>query len=243
MNFLKKHKIVILSITIIILCFMSVILWNFIVRKQKEKKEEEPINVLDINNVPSVDAKLNGEDYPITQLYLLSYSKHKSGIWYMSSGYVSRISKRGTDVVIVLTEGKNSNIVLTTSINEDKANVKVGDLVNFVGTVDIKSGEVHLSKISHDPINYASVTEISLSDLVNNIKLIKDTYFLVSGYMVTDQDKYKLYDSKDNYNKDNSVGNYFLIDWNEVKYTGNQNVILRCKLEDTYALGNCSLME
>lgn len=245
MELIKKHRTVIFSIIIIILLIGTVFLWNFIVDKQKENnaKKEEEINVLDVNNVPNVDAKLNGEDYKITQLYLLSYAKHKSGIWYMSSGYVSKISINETEATIILKEDKNSKVSITATIEASKVNVKVGDTVNFVGTVDIKSGEVHLAKISLDTINYASVTEITLADLYNNIKLVKETYFVVSGYMITEGERYKLFDSKDSYTEDNSVGQYFLIEWEKVLYTGNQKVTLRCNLKDTYILGNCTLVQ
>ncbi len=248
MNFIKKNSTVILAITVIVLLIGSVFVWNRIVdwqnkKKEHESKESEIINPLDINNVSDVDSKLNGEDYKITQLYLLSYTKHKSGIWYMSSGYISKINYSGNEAIITLKENKNSKDTLMATINKEKLDVRTGDTINFVGTIDIDKEEIHLSKISKDTINYASVTEISFDELIKNIRLFKDTYFVIQGYMVTENEKYKLYDSKDEYTKDNKVVNYFLINWKEeFKYTGNQNVTVRCQIKDTYLLHNCSLI-
>lgn len=249
MNFIKKNSTVILAITVIVLLIGSVFVWNRIVdwqnkKKEQESKESEIINPLDINNVNNVDSKLNGEDYKITQLYLLSYTKHKSGIWYMSNGYVSKIRYNGNEAIITLKENKESKDTLIATINKDKVEVRTGDTINFVGTIDIDKEEIHLSKISKDTINYASVTEISFDELIKNIRLFKDTYFVIQGFMVTENEKYKLFDSKDEYTKDSNVTNYFLLNWkDEFKYTGNQNVTVRCQIKDTYVLHNCSLIQ
>jgi len=88
------------------------------------------------------------------------------------------------------------------------------------------------------------VTEIDFKNLVENFKLVKSNYFLVMGYMITDNDKYKLFDNKSDAQEENKIGKYFLIDWKgEFKYTGNQNVTLKCKIEDTYKLKECELVK
>lgn len=245
MKYIKENYIVIVSIVVILLLIGSVFLWNFIVDKQNEKKEEKDttIDVMEVNNVNDVDSKLNGEDYKITQLYLLSYSTHKSGTWYMSSAYVSKIVNNGKDAIITLKEDKNSKESLIATIDSSKVDIKVGDTINFVGTIDIKSEEIHLSKISKDTIDYKSVVNVSFKELYDNIRLVKDTYFIVSGYMITEDDTYKLFDNKDEALKEDNLGRYFIVEWNEVLYTGNQNVDLRCKLVDTYKLGDCSLIK
>ena len=77
-----------------------------------------------------------------------------------------------------------------------------------------------------------------------NMVNINKTYFLIYGYLVTDGDKYKLYDSKDAYNKNPEAGEYFLISWNgEFPYTGNQDVNIRCRLEDTYKIKECTYVK
>ena len=121
---------------------------------------------------------------------------------------------------------------------------KVGDYVNFVGTIDIENGQIKLSKISTEEINYNSSTKLELNELIDNIKLVKNTYFIVSGYLVTEGEVYKLFDSKDDYTENNKAGYYFKIKWDgSFGYTGKQQVSLKCNLSSSYTLVNCTLSE
>ena len=62
--------------------------------------------------------------------------------------------------------------------------------------------------------------------------------------MFTDNNQYKLYDSKEKYKKDKSSGSYFLIDWKDkFNYTGNTRVTLKCLIDDTYKLKNCEMVK
>lgn len=245
MKFLKENKVVIISIICLVLLIGGVFLWNKIIKIQNEKKEETNNNVVleDYNNIASVESKL-GEDIKISQSYLLNYTAKKASLWYMSKAYVRSVKTSGTESVLILSDSMDSDLTITSTIESNKCNVKKGDLINFVGTLDLDTGNLELSKISIDPIDYKNVTEIEFSDLVNNFKLVKDNYFLVIGYMITDNDKYKLFDSKDDAQEENKIGKYFLIDWkDEFNYTGNQNVTLKCKIEDTYKLKECELVK
>ena len=133
-----------------------------------------------------------------------------------------------------------NNLILT--IVQNKCNVKKGEYVNFVGTIDIETSSIELAKLSKDEIEYSNVIKIELDDLINNINLIRSNIFVINGYMVTDGDKYKLFDSKDSYLNNESAGNYFLINWKEkFNYTGNQAVTLQCNLLGSYKLNNCEL--
>jgi len=242
-NFIKENKVVIISIIAIIIMLLSVFFWNHISKKQKtdEDTTNNTVDVSDADNVDIIDNKL-GEDLQITQSYLLNYTRRKSTIWYMSEGSISSVSKDNKYSTIIIKDDDGNSLV--TSIANDKCNVKKNDHVYFVGTIDLASSSLELSKISLDKIDYKNVTEITLKDLVNNIKLVKDNYFIISGYMVTDGTKYKLFDSKNSYSKDSSAGSYFLISWkDEFNYTGNKGVTIKCKLEDTYKLNECILKE
>lgn len=129
-------------------------------------------------------------------------------------------------------------------IQADKCIVKKGDIVNFVGTIDLETGSIELSRVSLEEIDYKSVTGIEINELIDNIKAVKNNYFVVSGYMVTDSDKYKLFESKSSYLKDKNVGTYFYLNWKDkFNYTGNQEVKVKCKILDTYKLNYCELME
>ncbi len=239
----KKIRVYVVSFIIIIIMLLGVLVWNKIIDKDK-KVEPTIVDNDDVNNVKIVDGKLNGEDYRITQSYLRTYTVHKAGMWYYSNGYVKKIKYDGDDAIISISKDKNSNDVILGIIDKSKCNVKNGDMVYFVGTVSIKDNNIRLTKIDTKEIDYKSVTNIEFDDLSNNLKYLKSTYFIVSGYMVTDGDKYKLFDSKDEYGKDSSPGTYFLISWNsKFEYTGNQDVKIRCKLEDTYKLKECTLVK
>lgn len=246
MIFLKKHKITIICLISLIVMIFGVKLWNYISDLQAQDKMEssqnKTIDVSDANNVPSVEAKF-GEDIKITQGYLLSYTRRKSAIWYMSSAYVKSIKKQDSYTTITL-KNKNNSLTLKASIESSKADVKKNDLVNFVGTINLETGSLELSKISKEKIDYRSVTEIEFDDLVNNIKTVKSNYFIISGYMVTDNNQYKLYDTKDKYKKDKSAGSYFIINWkDEFNYTGNTKVTIKCLIDDTYKLGSCEMIK
>jgi len=238
---MKKYKVLIIFIILIILMILGVLLWNRIIDKQNKKLEEEKtkevIDVSDVNNVNSVEKGL-GEDIKITQKYLLNYVKYKSGTWYLSQGIIKSIKDDGINSIIKITDNENT---IVTSISKDKVNVSKGDKVYFVGTIDLKDDSMDLAKISKEDINYNSAIKIEFNDLYNNIKQVKSNYFIVSGYLVTDNDKYKLYTSKSLYKEDSS-SNYFLIEWDgKFNYTGNQDVTIRCQISDTYKLGNCTL--
>lgn len=244
MKFFNKYKVLIISLVCLIIMLGSVLFWNSIIPKdKKETGENNIIDVSNVNNVSSVEAKL-GEDIKITQSYLLNYVSNKASIWYMSKAYVSTIKYNGNDAIITLSNEIKGDIKLTGSIDKDKCNIKVGDLINFVGTVDLNTGMIELSKISGETIDYKNVTEIEFKELVDNIQKVKKNYFIVIGYMVTDGNKYKLFDSKEEYNKNNSAGTYFLLNWKDTfMYTGNQNVTVKCLIEDTYKLNMCELVE
>jgi hypothetical protein len=206
-------------------------------------KEEVPyVDVSDVNNVDAVESRL---DYrmKISQSYLLTYTTNKSGIWYMSSAYVSKKKIDGTTAYITVTnEDKTHSIVL--EIESNKADIKKGDLVNFVGTIDLETGNLELAKLSKDTINYSNVTEMEFTKLIDNIKLVKENVLVISGYMITDKDRFKLYESKPAYEEDSSVGTYFSINWKDkFNYTGNANVTIECKINGTYKLKDCSLVE
>lgn len=245
MKFVKKHKVEIIAVVCLFVMLVAVLVWNAIAGRQAEKKEEdkEVIDVSNVNNISSVEAKL-GEDIKITQSYLLNYTSNKSSVWYMSKAYVNGVKNTDRECTITLTENKDSGVTIKATIDSNKCDVKKDNEYNFVGTIDIKTGNIELSKISSDEINYQNVTEINFNDLVNNINSVRSNRFIVIGYMVTDNDKYKLYDSKDAYTKDNSAGNYFLLDWKDTfMYTGNQKVTVNCLLDDTYKLKDCELVE
>ncbi len=243
MKFFNKYKTVIISIICLIIMLAFVVLWNMIIVKNDKESENSNIDLGRVNNVSSVESKL-GEDIKITQNYLLTYTSNKASIWYMSSAYVKAIKYDEMDAIITLTDSESGNTKISGTIDKDKCDVKSGDIVNFVGTIDLSTGMIELTKISNDTIDYKNVTEIDFKDLVNNIQKVKSNYFIVIGYMVTDGDKYKLFDSKEDYSKNNNAGTYFLLNWKDAfMYTGNQKVTVKCLIEDTYKLNMCELFE
>lgn len=246
MSFFKKHKVTIICLIALILMILGVFLWNYIVDVQNKEKESDYdstiVDVSDANNIPSVEAKL-GSDLKITQSYLLSYTRRKSAVWYLSSAYVKKISTDGNFSTIIL-YGSDKTKTLKASIATEKVSVKKDDKINFVGTVNLDDGSIDLSKISKDTIDYKNVTEIEFDELINNINLVKSTFFIVNGYMVTEGDSYKLYDSKEDFKENKSAGSSFLITWKDkFKLTGNANVSIKCLLDDTYKLNDCVLIE
>ena len=232
---------------IIAILFMIGQVWffNYTVNKDKEKIEEPNVKIPEVDlsnasNVSTIDDKL-GDDLVITQSYLMRYVIKKRGIWYQSSGYVKRIvNKNGTATINIVSE-MNSNDYIKLYIDSSKCNVKNGDLVFFVGTINLDDASMNLALISNEEISYSNSTNINISDLINNVSLLKETKFIIRGYMVTDENVYKLYDSKDNYKNEER---YFVINWkDEFNYTGNQNVMITCVLGDGYNLKDCILNE
>lgn len=248
---MSKYKIPIIISIFILFCIINVLLFNYISDKQYNKdnnikdteeiKESLLVEVDDVNNVPSIDAKL-GTDIKITQSYLKNYIIKKQGIWYMSYGYVKNIKKTNDTCIIQISEDKNSKDILTVSISSDKCKIKVNNYVYFVGTIDIQDGYLELSKISLTNIDYTNVTELNIKDLINNIELVRNNNFIVSGFLVTKDNQYLLYDNKNDYTIE--LSNYFIINWkDEFNYTGNQSVTLTCNIGNSYTLNNCYLNE
>lgn len=246
MEFIKTYKKEIIFFSIFFLIILAIAGWFYFVIYLEDKEVEEKTNqgfdLSDVNNVDAVESRL---DYKmkISQGYLLTYTTNKSGIWYMSSAIVSKIKLDGTDAFITLTNDDKTHKLIA-EISSDKVNVKKGDSINFVGTIDLETGNIELAKISKDTINYKNVKKMEFTKLVDNIKKVKDNIFVISGYMITDGDRYKLFESKTSYKDNNNVGEYFTISWDkEFNYTGNANVTLECKLNGTYKLKECSLVE
>ena len=246
MEFVKKYKKEIVFFSIFFLIILAIAGWFYFViylgDKDVEEKTNQGFDLSDVNNVDAVESRL---DYKmkISQGYLLTYTTNKSGIWYMSSAIVSKVKLDGTDAYITLTN-KDKTHKLVAEISSNKVNIKNGDTINFVGTIDLETGNIELAKISKDAINYNNVTEMEFTKLVDNIKNVKGNIFVISGYMITDGERYKLFESKTAYKENNNVGEYFTISWDkEFNYTGNANVTLECKLNGTYKLKECSLVE
>ncbi len=244
MNTIKKNIVPLIVILSLALMTISVVMWNKIIDKQniEKVKPTTEIDVSDVNNIDIIEAKL-GSSIKITQSYLLTYTTNKSGVWYMSSAYVKKITIKDNNAMIEFTDD-NKEFTLIGNINKDKLDIKKGDFVNFVGSIDLSTGYFKLSKVSKDTINYKSVTTMEFKDLINNIKSVLSNEFVISGYMVTDGDKYKLYESKNNYKKDGSVGTYFTIIWDDdFNYTGNADITISCNIGGTFKLKNCSMIE
>lgn len=207
--------------------------------KQKNELKNNDINdYSDVSNVSVIDNKL-GKDIKITQSYLMKYTINKTGIWYMSYGVISKINITDKSIIYTFKDGKNSingNIAKTDNVYEK------GSKVYFVGNINLSNGELNLSNISYDKIEYSTGINIGLKELVEHINIVRNTDFLVQGYMVTDGKEYKLFDSKKDYQKNNIAGNYFLLSMDKsFNYTGNANVTLRCNINGLFNLRNCSL--
>lgn len=242
---MKKTKLFIFcSISIVLMIFL-VVIFNFVFKKDDDKLLTKINNysedIGDYNNVSSIDAKLGDEDIKVTQSYLLNYTIKKGGTWYLSNGVVRSIKKISNECIINVSNEEQS---LNLTIDSSKCSVKRNDKVNFVGTIDIETGNLLLSRISTDEINYSSAINLNLNELINNINLVRNSYFVINGYMVTDGDKYKLYDSKESYIDNPDVGNYFNLNWKDnFGYTGNSDVTVRCNILDTFKLHNCELIK
>jgi len=244
MKITKKYQALIVSIFLLIIMLLSVLIWNKIITKQNNLNEENSptLDVSDANNIPSIEKKL-GEDIKITQSYLLTYTRRKSNTWYYSKGYVKNIKIQDSKAIITFNSLNDNNLTITGTIDTEKWHYKKGDLLYFVGTLNLNTYDITLSKISDEEINYQNITEINLDEFINTIDKLKKNYFLISGYMITDQDKYKLFDSKESYKKDSSISTYFTLSWkNEFNFTGNQFVNIKCQIADTYKLKNCELI-
>ena len=240
---MKKTKLFIFCSISIVLMIFFVVFFNFVFKKDDDKLLTKINNysedIGDYNNVSSIDAKLGDEDIKVTQSYLLNYTIKKGGTWYLSNGVVGSIKKISNECIINVSNEEQS---LNLTIDSSKCSVKRNDKVNFVGTIDIETGNLLLSRISTDEINYSSAINLNLNELINNINLVRNSYFVINGYMVTDGDKYKLYDSKESYIDNPDVGNYFNLNWKDnFGYTGNSDVTIRCNILDTFKLHNCEL--
>lgn len=192
----------------------------------------------DVSNVPVIDGKL-GSDIKITQSYLMKYTINKTGVWYMSYGTVSKIKVTDKSVEYTFSDGDNS---IKGSIAKSDGVYEKGSKVYFVGTINLSNGSINLSTVSKEKPGYSTPLEMELSDFIEHVNEVRNTDFLVQGYMVTDNDEYKLFDSKSKYKSDSSAGNYFLLSMDKsFNYTGNANVTLRCNIDGTYKLRNCKL--
>ena len=239
----KKIRIIIITIiSLILTCIITLFILKNI---NKEENILNKINNIDnsidnANNVPTIDAKL-GNDIRITQSYLLNYTIGKSGIWYMSNGYIKEIKVKNNEALIQIYDDSSNEKYITATINSNKCNVKKGDLVNFVGSIDMKTWNINLTKISTSNINYSDITEIELNKLIENIELLKRNYFIISGYLVKEDNLYKLFDSKqDSNNKEKN--NYFIVNWkNNTVPKDNQNIKIKCLIMDTYMLKDCEI--
>ena len=245
MNFFRRHH-KIFETLICLGCLVLILLLGISVYKGDEEQNSDSnnqeIDFTYVNNIDDVETNMNYK-MKISQSYLLTYTTNKAGIWYMSNAVVYKVKIDGTSAFITLTNDSKTHKLIT-EIESNRVNVKRGDKVHFVGTVDLETGNIELAKISLDEINYNDVEKMEFTELVDNIKKIKDNLFVIHGYMITDGTKYKLFDSKSSYEKDSSVGTYFTIKWDgKFNYTGNANVTIECKLNGTYKLKDCTLIE
>lgn len=232
-------------IVIIILIIIGFGMWFFFIKDDKNKsnyENETSYDMSDVSNVPVVDKKL-GNDIEITQSYLMNYTIHKAGMWYMSEGYVTNIKINNESIIYSISNYDNSNSIKC-SIVDDGTRYKIGDKVYFVGTINLSNGMLNLSTISNEGIDYSSPVEKELGELIDHINNIRNTNFIIDGYIVTDDKEYKLFDNKNDYLVDDSAGTYFLLSMDEsFNYTGNANVTLSCNIDGTYNLRNCKLVE
>jgi len=238
MKFIKNNNSIIIAILCLIFMLFSVVLWNKIILKQSETEESIEIDVSDANNVPSVEAKL-GSDMRITQSYLLNYTINKSGIWYKSEAVVQNKTTHDNISILTLSENMKSPNILTATIETSKCDVNIGETVHFVGTVDLHTGNLELSKISKEEIDYKNVTLLTIKELIDNITLVKSNYFIVSGYLQAENGNYMLFDSYEDYREKSDK--YFLIHWLDKVPAIDGQVKIKCKLEDTKKLEECEI--
>lgn len=237
---MKKRIIILIILLLLVIC--SIIIFICISNKNKVTHSNiEYQDYSDVSNVSVVDAKL-GEDLDITQGYLMTYVTKKSGMWYMSKGYIKDVKEKDNKYIYTIGNDKNSKNVLIASISNDKDKISKNNEVNFVFTIDISNGNLKLTKISKDIINYNSVTNIDFNDLYDNINKLLSTRFRIKGYLVTVGSNYYLYDTKDDYSKESN--NYFKVNWDgEFLYTGNANVNIECNINNLSSLKNCKLLQ
>ncbi len=242
----KKNKInLAIFIIAVIIIVLVVIFGNSISKKQEARSNSiEEVDVEEVDNVSIVDEKLKAGDYRVTQPYLFNYLTKKSALWYSSNGKVDSIKKKGSSYYIVVTGLKDKNKKITLVSDTKVKNINKKDKVYFVGSIDIESERIQLTKLSKEEIDYSSVEEISLEDLYDNIYYIKNTYVLVSGYMVTEGTNYKLFARKADSKKEETIINYFNINWaDDFNLTGNKDVVVKCFIGDRYSLIGCELEE
>ncbi len=242
----KKNKInLAIFIIAVIIIVLVVIFGNSISKKQEARSNSiEEVDVEEVDNVSIVDEKLKAGDYRVTQPYLFNYLTRKSALWYSSNGKVDSIKKKGSSYYIVVTGLKDKNKKITLVSDTKVKNINKKDKVYFVGSIDIESERIQLTKLSKEEIDYSSVEEISLEDLYDNIYYIKNTYVLVSGYMVTEGTNYKLFARKSDSKKEETIINYFNINWaDDFNLTGNKDVVVKCFIGDRYSLIGCELEE
>ena len=119
-----------------------------------------------------------------------------------------------------------------------------------------KCNQERVQVYAHPSLMNADATEVKDANSVYRIggKVLKqknrlgftnkDNIFVIDGYMITDKDRYKLFESKTDYEEDSSVGTYFTIGWKDkFEFTGNANVTLECKINGTYKLKDCVLVD
>ena len=241
----SKKSLIILIVTVLII-IVVLVLSNVMSNKKKEENTDSGIDVVDYNevdNVAVVDEKLKEGDYRVTQGYLLNYTKRKSNTWYSSYGIILDYKVKNKDVIITLGQEKSTNKIIA-HIDQEYFNFKKKDKVYFVGTIDLVDGSLNLSRISKEEIDYNNVVELPFNDLYMNIYYLKNTYVIVSGYMITAAAEYKLYESKESYKKDETLGTYFYLEWaDKFNYTGTSNVLVKCFIGDRYKLIGCELIQ
>ena len=217
-----------------IICLIIIIfIFLFIFYKNKKNEEDIIDNITnDIFDIDSIDNKL-GSKIEISQSYLSDYIIKKSNVWYKSRGIIKELKKDK----ITISDGNNTIVAYYNGDNK----FKVNDNINFVFTINLGNNSINILKISKDNIDYNSAIDISFDKLFNHLNDLNNTYFIVSGYLVTTKDYYYLYNSKDDYlnNKE-----HFIINWDgSPLYTGNANVKLECKINNLYSLKKCNVID
>lgn len=236
---MSKLRIIISVIIVCLFIVCSVMYFNHINKDTVEDKNEINNDYSDVTNVPIIDAKL-GDDIKITQAYLKKYVIKKSSLWYMSNGKISSIKNNDYGTTYKVVSDNNKSLTLVTIKNNE--GLKKGDKVNFVGTISLSDSTINLSRISKEKIDYSSPTIMELDELIDHINAIKNNYFIINGYMVTEGSTYKLYDNKDDYKNEEVQSIPFELKWkNEFNLTGNANVTVKCLIGSTFILKDCVL--
>jgi hypothetical protein len=148
----KKKSLIVLIVSILII--VLVLIGGAIISKNKakelEKKDSTKVDVTDVDNVSIVDEKLKQGDYRVSQSYLLNYTKRKGSVWYSSKGVITKIKNNDNNAIITIADEKNKDKKIKANIDKDNLDVKVNDLVYFVGTIDLSDGYINLARISKD---------------------------------------------------------------------------------------------